>query len=225
MERQGTYGGVAGAFLAFSLLLMVLAIGFVVGRVMVARMYVGAAPDIQRQSVREPEAMAQIAEERALLPGSVYVPPPAPPEEPAEEMVEREGPEAEVEGDAGGQVRVMEGAAAAPAEAVGVEGPAPAVPIAPPPPRPARPTPGSVGEESSQARYSIQMGVFAAREGAREVADELARAGYPARIEVTSTEEQALYRVLTGRYRTEYAARKAMDELRREGFPGFLVEH
>ena len=221
MERQRTYGGVAGVFLTFSLLLMVLAIGFVVGRVMVARMYAGAAPDIQRQPVREPEAMAEIAEERALLPGSVYVPPPAPPEEPAEEMVETEVSWAEVEGDAGGEVRVMEGAGGAPAE---VEEPGPAVPIAPPPPRPARPTPGSVGEGAGQVRYSIQMGVFAVREGAREVADELARAGYPARIEVASSEEQALYRVLTGRYRTEYAARKALDELQREGFPGFLVE-
>ena len=221
MERQRRYGGVAGVFLTFSLLLMVLAIGFVVGRVMVARMYVGAAPDIERQPVREPEAMSEIAEERALLPGSVYVTPPAPPEEPVEEMVETEVSWAEVEGDAGGEVRVMEGAAGAPAE---VEEPAPGVPIAPPPPRPARPTPGSVGEESGQARYSIQMGIFAVREGAREVADELARAGYPARIEVASTEEQALYRVLTGRYRTEYAARKALDELQREGFPGFLVE-
>ena len=55
------------------------------------------------------------------------------------------------------------------------------------------------------------------------MAEELTRAGYPARIDVTSPGEQTLYRVLTGRYHTEYAARKALAELQREGFSGFLV--
>jgi len=56
------------------------------------------------------------------------------------------------------------------------------------------------------------------------VADDLARAGYPARVEVAQSDGAKVFRVLTGRYRTEYAARKAMDQLRQEGFPGFLVE-
>jgi len=66
--------------------------------------------------------------------------------------------------------------------------------------------------------------VFGAQEGAQQVADDLARAGYPARVESSKGDNGTVYRVVTGRYRTEYAARKAMDQLRQEGFPGFLVE-
>jgi cell division protein FtsN len=86
------------------------------------------------------------------------------------------------------------------------------------------PAEGPSASEEKQKRFAIQVGVFVAESGAQQLADELARAGYPARVELGQENGATVYRVVTGRYRTEYAARKAMDELRQEGFPGFLVE-
>jgi cell division protein FtsN len=71
--------------------------------------------------------------------------------------------------------------------------------------------------------YSIQVGIFAAREGARELADQLAGIGYRTRIQVENQEGQTYYRVLVGDYDAEDAARSAQEALQREGFPGFLV--
>lgn len=205
------------SFLTFSVLLLVLAIGFVVGRVMVARTYAEAAPKLEKLPAAEPEVVAKTPQERPLFPGSVYVPPPAPPEAPPQEVSE-EGTEVEEEGagETGPQQVRVEPEATAPHVVSEAEHE--------PEPRggliaPVRP----VEPQEEGTRYSIQVGVFTIREGARQVAEELARAGYPAQIEKRTREGQTLYRVLTGRYHTEYAARKALAELQKEGFPGFLV--
>lgn len=210
----------ARGFLTFSVMLLVLAIGFVVGRLMVARTYAEAAPKLEAAPAGEPELVGKAMAERPAFPGSVYVPPPAPPAAPAEDLsgegAEAEGAEESVAGQGEPEaVRAEPEAAAKPmAEPEGEVKPRGGL-IAPfKPPEP----------EGEGARYSIQMGVFTVREGARQVAEELARAGYPAQIEKEVKGGQTLYRVMTGRYQTEYAARKALGELEREGFPGFLVK-
>jgi len=215
MQRQRGHARIAGIFLTFSLLLVVLAVGFVVGRLMVARSYAQAAPKIERRDVEGPAVSAELPEEGMALPGSVYVPPPVPPQEtpddlPTGETAEDEAPGAPASPIAPGSETA---AAAAPRET------SPETRVSLPPPRDLATT-----DEPEGARYSVQVGIFTVREGARQVADELTRAGYPAEIAVKTTAGQTLYRVLTGRYRTEYAARKALEELQREGFPGFLVE-
>jgi cell division septation protein DedD len=78
--------------------------------------------------------------------------------------------------------------------------------------------------ENTTKTYSIQVGVFSSLQGARQVVDDLARGGYPARISPDKRGAQTLYRVVTGRYQSEYAARKALEQLRTEGFEAFLIE-
>jgi len=234
MKRQSGYGGFPTILLTFSLLLLVLAIGFVVGRVVVARLYVNMAPKFEQQSGPEPSVPEPV--EVAAKPGRVYVPPPAPPERPPEGLLEGERPPEEGVGPAGEQPEVPLSSGGGPEqsrpegkrpEGAGSEaGGRPLVPTQ----RPAEPsTPQVRGtaprEEPKEAgSYSVQVGVFSSRQGARRMVDELARSGYPARIEVARKGTQTLYRVLTGSYQTEYAARQAVDQLRREGFDAFMVE-
>ena len=79
-------------------------------------------------------------------------------------------------------------------------------------------------EEPSDKTYSIQVGMFTNIQGARQVMDDLTRAGYPSRVAREKRGSQDMYRVVTGRYRSEYAARKALEQLRNEGFEAFLIE-
>ncbi len=217
MKRQRGQLNIVRGFLTFSLLLLVLAIGFVVGRLMVARTYAEAAPELERLPVAEPEVAARAVEDRVVLPGSVYVPAPAPPEQVPEEAVGGViGGEAsaEAEGEEGPSQAAADGLrAAVEAEPEEIEAGGVVAPVMP-----------AETAEPGRIRYSIQVGVFTMREGARQVAEELSRVGYPAQIEVTTAEDQSLYRVLTGRYYTEYAARKALSELEKEGYSGFLVK-
>jgi cell division protein FtsN len=173
----------------------------------------------------------------SAVPGRVYVPPPAPPPtppdgEPLLESAPEGGPQTdaaqqdEAAADSTGQEESRpderppardEGRAARTPQPAPQPSPEPR-PRARPQPRPAPPP------AEPAATYSLQVGVFTSLQGARQVVDELARTGYPARIVPEKRGSQELYRVLTGRYQTEYAARKALDRLRADGFEGFLVE-
>ncbi|HUU55143.1 MAG TPA: SPOR domain-containing protein [Armatimonadota bacterium] len=232
MKRQSGYGGFPAILLTFSLLLLVLAFGFVLGRVVVARAYLDKAPRFDARTANAPEVVSGTGRERSAVPGRVYVPPPAPPPKtPGEE----EGG-AEVSGQASGSVSEpgpAEGAGARAGEArTTTDAPAPAQPTESRPREAVRepqPVPQPRGgppapEQAEEHSYSIQVGVFTSRQGARKVVEELARAGYPARIGPEKRGSQDLYRVLTGRYRSEYAARKAVEQLRKEGFEAFLIQ-
>jgi cell division protein FtsN len=227
MKAQTAQRGFPTALLTFSVMLLVLAIGFVVGRVVVAPAYLGAAPKIEAQGVGGSELDA-----RRSAPGHVYVPSPSgsPPPDNAGEKGERAS-----EGSARGQpaeaeqgearlpvpeepIQVPEGASPGEREQGRVGGAASARQGG------ARAQEPQPGEEKTSKTYSIQVGVFSSLQGARQVVDELARAGYPARISPDKRGAQTLYRVVTGRYQSEYAARKALGQLRTEGFDAFLIE-
>ena len=237
MRSQSGYGGFPAILLTFSLLLLVLAVGFVVGRVVVARAYLDKAPKFDVQAASAPEMPSELGRERSAVPGRVYVPPPAPPPTAPDEV---EGIQADARGEA---PEAMSESAPAPAEAAPADAGEPRRTTEP---RVASPARGSEPRSGGEARergpaaqpretapeqdvaeartYSIQVGVFTSRPGARQVVESLARAGYPASISPEKSGSQELYRVVTGRYRSEYAARKAVEELRKEGFEGFLVQ-
>jgi cell division septation protein DedD len=194
------------AFLTFSLLLLVMAAGFAVGRLVIGRAYPRGAGQFERLSTARPETAGRPTVETEPPPGAVHVP---------EEKEHRPEQRAEPR--------------PSPAQGEEPEPPAAEVPeVAPTPEEPAEETSvptEAPGTEARGKRYAIQVGMFASEQGAQQVADELTRDGYPARVEVTRGEAGGtVFRVLTGRYRTEYAARKAMEQLRQEGYPGFLVE-
>jgi cell division protein FtsN len=207
-ERQS---GVSfpGLFLMFSLLVLVAAGGFAVGRLIVARAYLNMAPKLGGAQAQASATAGEAPEGRPK--GHAYVP--SPPREPSREA----GPSAGEEGASEGQPVAPDDAA--PGSATEDEGPAPGsrdqAAAALPEPQPNQP---------GDRRYAIQVGLFTSQSGAQQTADDLTRAGFPARVEVERSQGQTLYRVLTGRYRTEYAAQEALNELRQEGFSGFLVE-
>lgn len=224
MRSQSGYGGFPAILLTFSLLLLVLAVGFVVGRVVVARAYLDKAPKFDVQAASAPEMPSELGRERSAVPGRVYVPPPAPPRTAPDEV---EGIEAYGSGEAPEAM-----SESAPAEAAPADAGEPRRTTDPPAAAAARergpaaqPRETAPEQDVPEARtYSIQVGVFTSRAGARQVVEALARAGYPASISPEKSGSQELYRVVTGRYRSEYAARKAVEELRKEGFEGFLVQ-
>jgi cell division protein FtsN len=220
MKVQTARSGFPTALLTFSAMLLVLAIGFVVGRLVVARAYMGAVPKIEAQGA----GGSELDEDRSA-PGHIYVPNPSSSRPPEEEGRERQrSPEqpAEAAGsDVGAGASASEGVAAPEAPGAPTSTQQEARGSEPPAPVAAQPQPK--GEEVAKT-YSIQVGVFSDRQGARQVVDELARAGYPARISPDKRGPQELYKVVTGRYRSEYAARKALEQLRGEGFDAFLIE-
>jgi len=230
MKRQSGYGGFPTILLTFSLLLLVLAVGFVVGRVVVTRLYVDMAPKFERTDPLKPSAPQPVA--AAAKPGRVYVPPPVPPEEPPEGVAGEELPLEEGAGVAVQPAQEHPPQDAGPPSAPVQPRPQPEAggrPLVPVQPAPQPSTPpvrsSAAPAESEEATgYSVQVGVFSSRQGARRMVDELGRGGYPGRIEVRRRGTQTLYRVLTGDYQTQYPARQAVDQLRREGFDAFLVE-
>ena len=236
MKRQSGYAGFPAILLTFSVLLLVLAIGFVLGRVVVARAYLDRAPKVDVDAAQAPEVSSEaVGRERSAVPGRVYVPPPAPPSEAPEDggLMSGEMAEGEVEGlpsepDAAGEAPSGEDSPGGAAEglAPGVDASSEAAPPREPRPQPT-PQPRSAAPEEGrqdERTYAIQVGVFTSRQGARQVVDDLARSGFSARIDLERRGSQELYRVVTGRYQSEYAARKALDELRRDGFEAFLIQ-
>ncbi len=203
--RRRERGGAAAVFLTFSLLLLVMALGFVFGRVVIARAYIKGVGAL----VKPPEAVAP--RDQASAPAStVFVPSrrsraviPAPPVEAAPETVdeipvEEPLPEEEVL-----------------AEVVLEE-------EAPPPEARERP-PVQREEGGDDVRYAIQVGLFSSEGGARDTLGQLTRSGHPSRIEVDRQRAHTMYRVLSGSYRNEANARKALDEIRGEGFAEAFV--
>jgi len=220
MRNYRTHGGIPGSFLTFSLLLLVMAIGFVVGRV-VARSYTKAPLRLEVSPLPEQQRGTKPAGDDQAAVGRVYVPAPTSPRQPPDRA---SGVESE-------EITEQEAQQEQQAEP-GVEAPAAAVPLGEaltvrPEGRRSRPFPGSSegvkGGETKGPEYSIQVGVFTLLEGAREVTEGLTRAGHAARIEVETRDGQPFYRVLAGRYTTEQEARTAQEALGKEGFPGFLV--
>jgi len=192
------------AFLTFSLLLLVMAAGFAVGRLVVGRAYSKGTAQFENWPALRPEANESRVPEVEVPRGEVHVPEAA--VEPPEEAGAASGATAEEDKP---ENPSEEGREQTPALEEQEE-----LPAAPEP----------LESEARETRYAIQVGVFTSEQGARELQDELAHDGYPARVEVSRGESGTTYRVLTGRYRTEYGARKALDQLRQEGFAGFLVE-
>lgn len=207
MSTQRGYSTFPAAFLTFSLLLLVLAGGFAVGRLVVGRAYLKTVGQSDKLPIARPQSDSQPGGDYEHSAGQGYVPAPAEPAEARDrQRAERESPPGERPG---APQQDLPSDMMAATDDQRVQPP----PAEEPPP-----------EEQPAKRYAIQIGVFGAQEGAQQVADDLARAGYPARVESSKGDNGTVYRVVTGRYRTEYAARKAMDQLRQEGFPGFLVE-
>ena len=212
MKQHSGYAHFPTAFLTFSVLLLVLAAGFVIGRVVVAGAYREAAPEFEKLPPPEAPEQAEPEPQATLTPGSVHVPPPA--EVPAQTPEEAALETADID---------------RPSQEDPLPSPPPPATTsmpAPPAPQPRQEPPPLVPEAppDSARAYTIQVGLFTSQEGARQVADDLARAGHPARIVVERTDTATLYRVLTGQDHTEYAARSAVDQLRQEGFPAFLLQ-
>ncbi len=193
-------GSLPAAFLTFSLLVLVFAVGFVIGRAVIARAYVKAGPELDRQELPQVEAQEQAeAPPAPLVPSRVHVP---------ERYREPEG--AEPTGD-GEQADTGGGTPGETAETPGGETEAgeSSAPVS------------STGEEAGP--YVLQVGAFVSRQGAQELADELNRAGYPARVETDRSGEQVTYRVFTGNFRTEEEARREAMRLQENGFDAFLA--
>ena len=226
MKKQSGYSSFPAILLTFSLLLLVLAVGFVVGRVVVARAYLDRAPKFEAQVSTVPEPGETPPEPRELPAGRSYVPPPSPPPaSPTEEGSAGQGQDEAGGNSSVGLDAVEEAARQRPERSPDLLEPAPRRESQPAEPRAeSQPSPSPPAAESRESTYAIQVGVFTSLQGARGVIDDLARSGYPARISPEKRGTQELYRVVTGRYRSEYAARKALDQLRKEGFEAFLVQ-
>jgi cell division protein FtsN len=209
MKKQRGYSAFPTTFLTFSLLLLVLAAGFAVGRLVVGRAYIKSAGQFEKLPVPKGEAGDGAAAEVDQATGQGYVPAPE-----GQNGVTQEQPQPQAKTPDGQTPETPDSGTPSDLTPPADEQPqADSAPVE-------TPTPA----EEKAKRYAIQVGMFESDAGAQQVADDLARAGYPARVEVAQSDGAKVFRVLTGRYRTEYAARKAMDQLRQEGFPGFLVE-
>ena len=234
-KRRMPRGSFPAAFLTFSLLVLVFAVGFVIGRVVIARAYIKAGPDLEQQALPQGEGKVE-PPPPALTPGLVSVPEPYEPPSTTTESPEGQAPviEPAPPGAQEGQRLPGQGASGSAAG----ETPPPSQAVAEPAPRatPAgteRPTgaaagragaaPGGAGDTGAR-RYALQAGVFVSQQGARDLADELTRAGYPASVEPDRGGAQTTYRVLTGRYRSEDVARREAERLRADGFDTFVVQ-
>ncbi len=191
-------GSFSSAFLTFSLLLLVMALGFVFGRVVIARAYVKTAAGLKKTGGGTvPGGQALAASGVAGSVGALQSGQATPPDQGAQ----------------------PEGAQ---------ETPAPAEQTAPAPSGETSGAAGSDAADqpdtsapTGEGRYAIQIGAFGSEESARKAMSRLTNAGYPARIEVDR--QRNTFKVLTGRYRTEENAQQALGELKHEGFSEAFV--
>ncbi len=196
-------------------MLLFLAIGFVVGRVVVARNYFGSAPKIELQTPGTSEL-----DERSAPLGSIHVPTPASRQADEKSGEEESREEPKPAGDESNR-NASEAPKVGTSESPDQERPAERQAAEA---HPEAKEPKAQEEPVAVGVYSIQVGVFSTEQGARQAMSDLTRAGYPARVSRDAHGGRDLFRVLTGRYRSEYAARKALEQLRSEGFEAFLNE-
>jgi cell division protein FtsN len=203
----------ASTFLTFSLLLLVLALGFALGRALVARVSVKRPLDFAKQAAQKLAGAPQAVPEAGGPSAQAYVPAPAEPHE----QTGGQGQDRAAGPVAGGQPEVYppEAGKSAPPPGASAEGQGSAE---------SGPAPAPEAATEGEERFAVQVGLFISQQGARERADALARAGYPSRVEREQDGERSTYRVLTGRYRTEYAARRAAEQLTQEGFEAFVIK-
>ena len=192
-------GSFASSFLTFSLLLLVMALGFVFGRVVIARAYVKTTSGLKKtgEAVR-PEGQALARTGAAGAAGEVQSETAA-----TGQVAEGETASDDTAGPNGeGAAPSGEQNAAGDNGGLGsdaVEAPAP----------------------TAEVGYAIQIGAFESEASAHKAATRLTRAGYPATIEVDR--QHNTYKVLAGRFPTEEEARRALEEVQGEGFPEAFV--
>ena len=188
--------------LTFSLLLLVMALGFVFGRVVVARAYVKASDSLHKPPGTTVPAGAATVGTQPAPEGATETP--TAPESGADQQ-EETSPAGD-EGAAGGAPATDEGAdSTSPGDAGGAD------------------TQG--GGNASEVRYAIQVGAFDSEQSARRAETQLTGAGYAARIATERQRGRTTYKVFTGRYRTEENAQQALADVKREGYSGaFVVE-
>ena len=190
-------GSFSSAFLTFSLLLLVMALGFVFGRMVIARAYVKTAAGIKKTGGGTvPGGQALAASGVAGSVGAIQSGQATPPDQGAPSEAAPPAP------------ALAEQAAPAPAEETNGAAGADAAQT-------------DTFASSEQGRYAIQIGAFGSEASARKAMSRLTNAGYPARIDVDR--QRSTFKVLTGRYRTEENARKALGELKQEGFSEAFV--
>jgi cell division protein FtsN len=176
-----------------------MALGFVFGRVVVARAYVRGSAELKKTGspAAVPGGQALSSSALAGSAGAIGEEQAAGAEESGESGTG--SPEARPREEIGPDPETTQGQ---PTEAL----PAPGEEYAPP---------------AEEARYAVQVGAFGNEESARTAATRLTRAGYPARIEVDR--QARTYRVVTGSFETEEGAQEALREILGEGFPEAFV--
>jgi len=174
-----------------------MALGFVFGRVVIARAYVKTAAGIKKTGGGTvPGGQALAASGVAGSVGAVQSGQATPPDQGAPSEAAQPAP------------ALAEQAAPAPAE--GTNGAAGSDADQP-----------DTSAPTEEGRYALQIGAFGSEESARKAMSRLTTAGYPARIEVDR--QRNTFKVLTGRYRTEENAQRALGELKQEGFSEAFV--
>jgi cell division septation protein DedD len=195
-RRSGSFSSV---FLTFSLLLLVMAAGFVFGRLVIARAYVKTASTIRKAPVPLTPA------NQGGAPLTPTVTPEVQPGETPNGAVDQNAPPQDngatpdTSGDNATEAGTGDGDAA---DTTSSE------------------QPRGNGKKSD---YQIQVGSFASEESARRTSSQLTRAGYPARIEADRSGSTTSYRVVTGHYDAHDKAQTALGELQRQGFAGAFV--
>jgi rare lipoprotein A len=202
--RRRQFGGAASVFLTFSLLLFVMVLGFIFGRVVIARAYIKgmgtlvkpAEPAVTRDHARAPT-------------GTVFAPSVGGDAAPADQE----------------SVLVPDAAPGSPEQAAeeGTSAPERPQPEEAPSPAPETREPETPEPVVRDVRYAVQVGLFGSEDGARDTLRQLTQSGHPSRIEVDRQSTRTMYRVLSGNYRNEANARKALDEIRGEGFAEAFV--
>jgi cell division septation protein DedD len=191
-------GSFASSLLTFFMLLLVMALGFVFGRVVIARAYVRGSAELKKTGSPAAAPGGQALSSSALA-GSAGAA--------GEEQPAARGQGGESETSSNG---------ALPREEIGPD----------PETTQGQPTEGGPEEQEDlppveDLRYAVQVGAFGNEESARAAATRLTRTGYPARIEVDR--HTRTYRVVTGSYESEAGAQAALGELQGEGFPEAFV--
>ena len=197
-RRSGSFSSV---FLTFSLLLLVMAAGFVFGRLVIARAYVKTASTIRKA----PVPLTPANQGGAPLTPTVApeVQPGATPDGAPDQNAQP--PDRGVTPDSSGDNATTEGNDTGSGDTADTAAPE---------------QPRGNGKKSD---YQIQVGSFVSEESARRTSSQLTKAGYPARIEADRSGSATSYRVVTGHYNSHDKAQTALGDLQKQGFAGAFV--